>query len=90
MVSLHLALARRRRNDTDPLGIGFNAKRIAAEVPQRRCCNRRGHYEDPERVEDYLEHIAEAIERVTDYLQPIPDLEAFKRTRRVRMRLSAI
>ena len=32
----------------------------------------------PERVEDYLEHIAEAINRVTGYLQPIPDLEAFQ------------
>ena len=32
----------------------------------------------PERVEDYLEHIAEAIERMTGYLQPIPDLVAFK------------
>jgi uncharacterized protein with HEPN domain len=31
----------------------------------------------PERVEDYLEHIAEAIERATGYLQPVPDLEAF-------------
>jgi len=33
----------------------------------------------PERVEDYLEHIAEAIERATGYLQPVPDLEAFKK-----------
>jgi uncharacterized protein with HEPN domain len=32
----------------------------------------------PERVEDYLEHIAEAIERATGYLQPLPDLEAFQ------------
>jgi hypothetical protein len=32
----------------------------------------------PERVEDYLEHIAEAIERATGYLQPVPNLEAFK------------
>jgi uncharacterized protein with HEPN domain len=31
----------------------------------------------PERVEDYLEHIAEAIERATGYLQPVPDLKAF-------------
>ena len=30
----------------------------------------------PERVEDYLEHIAEAIDRVAVYLQPVPDLEA--------------
>jgi hypothetical protein len=28
----------------------------------------------PERVKDYLEHIAEAIERATSYLQPVPDL----------------
>jgi uncharacterized protein with HEPN domain len=33
----------------------------------------------PERVEDYLEHIAEAIERATGYLQPVPDLAAFKK-----------
>ena len=32
----------------------------------------------PERVEDYLEHIAEAIERATGYLQPVPDLAAFQ------------
>ncbi|MGA8028101.1 MAG: HepT-like ribonuclease domain-containing protein [Bryobacteraceae bacterium] len=32
----------------------------------------------PERVEDYLEHIAEAIDRATSYLRPIPDLEAFQ------------
>ena len=31
----------------------------------------------PERVEVYLEHIAEAIERATRYLQPVPDLKAF-------------
>jgi uncharacterized protein with HEPN domain len=31
----------------------------------------------PERVEDYLEHIAE-VDRVTGYLQPVPDLEAFQ------------
>jgi uncharacterized protein with HEPN domain len=33
----------------------------------------------PERVEDYLEHIAEAIERATGYLHPVPDLAAFKK-----------
>ena len=37
----------------------------------------------PERVEDYLEHIAEAIERATDYLQPVPDLEAFQKNPQV-------
>jgi len=37
----------------------------------------------PERVEDYLEHIAEAIERATDYLQPVPDLEAFQKNLQV-------
>lgn len=31
----------------------------------------------PERVVDYLEHIAEAIERATGYLRPVPDLAAF-------------
>lgn len=29
----------------------------------------------PERVEDYLEHIAEAIERATGYLRPLTGLE---------------
>ena len=37
----------------------------------------------PERVEDYLEHIAEAIERAIDYLQPVPDLEAFQKNPQV-------
>lgn len=32
----------------------------------------------PERVEDYLEHIAEAIARAAGYLQPVSDLKAFK------------
>jgi uncharacterized protein with HEPN domain len=34
----------------------------------------------PERVEDYLEHIAEAIERATNYLQPLKDLTALEQT----------
>jgi uncharacterized protein with HEPN domain len=33
----------------------------------------------PERIEDYLEHIAEAIERATGYLQPVADLAAFQK-----------
>ena len=37
----------------------------------------------PERVEDYLEHIAEAIEWATAYLQPVPDLAAFQENRQV-------
>ena len=32
----------------------------------------------PERVEDYLAHIVEAIERPTSYVQPLPDLNAFQ------------
>jgi hypothetical protein len=30
----------------------------------------------PERVEDYLEHIAEAIDRATGYLQSVPDCKS--------------
>ncbi len=37
----------------------------------------------PERIEDYLEHIAEATDRATGYLQPLPDLEAFKKNPQV-------
>ena len=37
----------------------------------------------PERVEDYLEHIAEAIERATGYLQPVPDLKAFEKNQQI-------
>jgi uncharacterized protein with HEPN domain len=33
----------------------------------------------PERVEDYLGHIAEAIERARSYVQPLSDLHAFER-----------
>ena len=36
----------------------------------------------PERVEDYLEHIAEAIELATGYLQEFDDFDAFQRHRR--------
>jgi uncharacterized protein with HEPN domain len=32
----------------------------------------------PERVEDYLGHIAQAIERATSYVQPLPDIDAFR------------
>jgi len=31
----------------------------------------------PARVEDYLEHISEAIDRATSYLRAVPDLQAF-------------
>lgn len=37
----------------------------------------------PERIEDYLEHIAEAIDRATSYLQPIPDLAVFQQNLQV-------
>ena len=37
----------------------------------------------PERVENYLEHIVEAIDRATSYLRPIPDLEAFQKNSQV-------
>ena len=37
----------------------------------------------PERVEDYLEHIADAIERATGYLQPLPDFKAFEKSQQV-------
>jgi uncharacterized protein with HEPN domain len=37
----------------------------------------------PERVEDYLEHIAEAIDRATGYLQAVPDLTAFQQNPQV-------
>ncbi len=37
----------------------------------------------PERLEDYLEHIAEAIARATGYFQPLQDLEALQKTQQV-------
>ncbi len=37
----------------------------------------------PERVGDYLEHIAEAIERARNYLQPVMDFEAFQKNLQV-------
>jgi uncharacterized protein with HEPN domain len=37
----------------------------------------------PERVEDYLEHIAEAIERATGYVRPLPDRAAFEQSPQV-------
>jgi uncharacterized protein with HEPN domain len=36
----------------------------------------------PERVEDYLEHIAEATARATEYLQHIDDFAVFQQDRR--------
>jgi len=32
----------------------------------------------PERMEDYLEHIVEAIDRAAGYLEPVASLEAFQ------------
>jgi uncharacterized protein with HEPN domain len=37
----------------------------------------------PERVEDYLGHIAEAITRIAGYVQPFPDIEAFRKNLQV-------
>jgi uncharacterized protein with HEPN domain len=37
----------------------------------------------PERVEDYLAHIAQAIERATGYVAPLPDLRAFEQNPQV-------
>lgn len=37
----------------------------------------------PERVEDYLEHIVEATERATSYLQPLRNLQALQRNQQV-------
>jgi uncharacterized protein with HEPN domain len=37
----------------------------------------------PERVEEYLEHIVQAIGRASDYLQPLQSLEAFQRNQQV-------
>lgn len=37
----------------------------------------------PQRVEDYLGHIAEAIERATGYVQPLPDRAAFEQNPQV-------
>jgi hypothetical protein len=43
----------------------------------------------PERVEDYLGHIAQAIERATSYLQPLQDLKRSRRMNRYRTQLYA-
>jgi uncharacterized protein with HEPN domain len=37
----------------------------------------------PERVEDYLGHIVEAIERATSYLEPLRDFDAFQTNHQV-------
>ena len=37
----------------------------------------------PERVEDYLGHIAEAITRATSCLQPLQDIEAFEKNSQI-------
>jgi uncharacterized protein with HEPN domain len=37
----------------------------------------------PDRLQDYLEHIAEAIERATGYLQPLQNLEALQKNQQV-------
>jgi uncharacterized protein with HEPN domain len=37
----------------------------------------------PERVEDYLEHISEAVDRATSYLEPLQTLEELQRNQQV-------
>ena len=37
----------------------------------------------PERLEDYLGHIAEAIARATGYIRSLPDFEAFEKNPQV-------
>jgi uncharacterized protein with HEPN domain len=37
----------------------------------------------PERLEEYLEHILEAIERALSYIQPLPTAEAFQQNQQV-------
>ena len=37
----------------------------------------------PERVEDYLGHIVEAIERAASYVQPLQDIDAFRQNQLV-------
>ena len=37
----------------------------------------------PQRVEDYLGHIAEAIQRATSYVQPLPDRHALEQNPQV-------
>ena len=75
----HCRFENRRRETAWGAGIRFDSGRITAKVPQRGAATGAAPMKHPERVEDYLEHIAEAIERVTGYLQPVPDLEAFKK-----------
>lgn len=36
----------------------------------------------PERVEDYLEHIAQAIQRATEYIDRLGDVNAFSQSQR--------
>ena len=44
----------------------------------------------PERVEHYLEHIAEAIDRATGYLRAVFELEAFKQNPQVEDAVNSI
>jgi uncharacterized protein with HEPN domain len=37
----------------------------------------------PERLEEYLEHIGEAIERALSYVQPLPTVEDFQQNQQV-------
>ncbi len=37
----------------------------------------------PDRAEDYLRHMADAIDRATGYLDPVPDLNAFRKNLQV-------
>ena len=37
----------------------------------------------PERVEDYLRHIAQAIQRATSYPQPLHDFDAFQENQQI-------
>lgn len=73
----------RRREITGRAGFGVNAERLATKVPQGTPARRPAARKHPGRIEDYLEHIARPIERAIAYVQPVPDLEAFKKNPQV-------
>jgi predicted nucleotidyltransferase len=73
-------LAGFKANAEELLGVPLrpHPRCITAEISQRGLATGAAAMKHPERVEDYLEHITKAIERATRYVQPLPDIDAFR------------
>lgn len=56
---------------------------MVREVPRRGVAKGAASMKHALRIEDYLQHIAKAIDRITDYIQGIDDAAALERDHKI-------